>query len=183
MPRPLPDALRQLGRPRINRAPSPLLAGLTPWVVVMLGSLSPIWPLLSPAPLMPPLGFLFLIAWQQVRPRLFPIWAGLPLGLFDDLYSGQPFGSAVLLWSITMLALDILEVRFPWRGFLHNWLAASGLIALYLASALHLANLAGGNTPLAVIAPQIALSILAYPIVARLAGAFDRLRLIPIRKL
>lgn len=179
---PLAKELRELGRPRINRAPSPLLAMSTPWLLVMLGSLSPTWPIIASAPLVPPLGFLLLVAWQQLRPGLFPVWAGLPLGLFDDLYSGQPFGSAVLLWSLAMVGIDVVERRFPWRTFIHSWLVACGFIAAYLVLALALANLAGGNTPLAVIVPQIVLAGLAYPIAARLVGAADRFRLIPIRE-
>jgi len=43
------------------------------------------------------------------------------------------------------------------------------------------AQLAGG-LDLPLLLPQIALSILAYPLAARLVGAVDRLRLIPIKK-
>jgi rod shape-determining protein MreD len=178
---PLKAPLRDFGKPRINRAPSPLLARTLPWLLVMLGSLSPTWPIIASAPIMPPFGFLLLVAWQQLRPGLFPVWAGLPLGLFDDLLSGQPFGSAVLLWSITMIGLDLLEVRFPWRGVLLNWLSACAIIAVYLAVSLQLANAAGGAVPLRVILPQLVLSMLAYPLAARVVGAVDRLRLIPIR--
>ena len=183
MPPPLPAALRTFGKPRINRAPSPLLAFAVPWVLVMLGSLSPLWPIVSSAPVLPPFGFLLLIAWQQVRPGLFPVWAGLPLGLFDDLYSGQPFGSAVVLWSLTMLALDLLEFRFPWRGIALNWLSASGFVALYLVLTLQIAKLSGGGAPLGVLLPQFVLSVLAIPLAARLVGLADRFRLIPIRTL
>jgi rod shape-determining protein MreD len=179
---PLAKELRELGRPRINRGPSPLLALATPWLLVMLGSLSPAWPIIASAPIMPPLGFLLLVAWQQSRPGLLPVWAGLPLGLFDDLYSGQPFGCAVLLWSLTMIGLDLIEQRLPWRGFVDNWLVACGVIAGYMVLMLALANLAGGKTPLIVIAPQIALAALAYPIAAWLVGMADRFRLIPIRE-
>jgi rod shape-determining protein MreD len=59
---------------------------------------------------------------------------------------------------------------------------AIGIIAGYLALTLALANLGGGKTPLVVIVPQIALAALAYPIAARLVGAADRFRLIPIRE-
>ncbi|HEX4847175.1 MAG TPA: rod shape-determining protein MreD [Novosphingobium sp.] len=180
---PITETLRGFGKQRINRAPSPILAISLPWVLVMLGSLSPTWPVIASAPLLPPFGFLLLVAWQQLRPGLFPVWAGLPLGLFDDLYSGQPFGSAVLLWSVAMLLLDFLELRFPWRGVVLNWLSASGIITAYLVLSLQLANLAGGSASLGLILPQILLSILAYPIAARLVGAVDRFRLIPIRKL
>jgi len=180
---PLPSALREIGKRRINRAPSPFLAMATPWLLVMLGSLSPTWPVIASAPVMPPLGFLLLVAWQQLRPGLFPVWVGLPLGLFDDLYSGQPMGSAVVLWSAAMLGLDFIEHRFPWRGFVLTWLEASAFIAAYLVLSLEIANLAGGSTELAVIAPQVMLSVLIYPIAARLVGLADRFRLIRIREI
>ncbi len=178
---PLPSALRQFGKPRINRTASPVLALATPWLLVMLGSLSPTWPVIASAPLLPPIGFLLLVGWQQLRPGLFPVWAGWPLGLFDDLFSGQPIGSAVVLWSVTMLMLDFIEHRFPWRGFLSNWVVAGAFIAGYLLLALQIANLAGGaNSPL-VLLPQLAVAVLAYPVAAKLVGLADRFRLIPIR--
>ena len=180
---PLTDTLRDFGKPRINRGPSPTLAIATPWLLVMLGSLTPTWPIIASAPLVPPIGFLLLVAWQQLRPGLFPVWAGLPLGLFDDLYSGQPFGSAVLLWSVTMIGLDVLEARFPWRGVTLNWFAASGIFTLYLVLAAQLADLSGGNSSLVHLIPQLVLSILAYPLAAVLVGGADRFRLVPIRKL
>ncbi len=181
MPAPLPPGLRDFGKRRINRAPSPLLAMAFPWIVVLLGSLTPLWPVIASAPVMPPLGFLFLVAWQQMRPGLFPVWAGLPLGLFDDLYSGQPLGSAVTLWSITMLMLDFVELRFPWRGIALTWLAASSVIGLYLLLAHFIVGLGTGGIDPGILLPQFGLSILAYPIIARLVGLADRFRLIPIQ--
>jgi len=178
---PFSDVLRDFGKPKINRAPSPSLAFAVPWLLVMIASLAPSLPLIASAPLVPPLGFMTLLAWQQHRPGLFPVWAGLPLGLFDDLYSGQPVGSAVLLWSLAMIGLDVVERRFPWRGFVHNWLVASAIIPGYLVLALILANMTGGSTPLLTILPQVGFSILAFPIVARVVGAGDRFRLIPVR--
>ncbi len=181
MPPPLVGTLRRFGKPRINRAPSPILAVAAPWVLVLFGSLSPMLPLVASAPVMPPFGFLLLVAWQQLRPGLFPAWAGLPLGLFDDLYSGQPLGSAVLLWSITMICIDVVEARFPWRGFALNWLFTAGIIATYLVLALDISNLAGAHVSPVVLLPQLAVSILCYPLAARLVSGFDRFRLIPIR--
>ncbi|MBS0477325.1 MAG: rod shape-determining protein MreD [Proteobacteria bacterium] len=180
-PLPLPRQLQKLGQPRINRAPSPFIALVTPWLLVMLGSLCPLMPLIASAPIVPPFGFLLLIGWQQLRPGLFPVWAGLPLGLFDDLYSGQPFGSAVLLWSVTMIALDVIEARFPWRGFWLNWLAAAGFIAAYLILSLLLSNLGGGHARLLILGPQLIVSVLTYPLAARLVGLFDRFRLVPLK--
>ena len=54
----------------------------------MLGSMLTALPLVSGLPLVPPFGFLMLLAWRFVRPGLLPVWAGLPLGLWDDLFSG-----------------------------------------------------------------------------------------------
>jgi rod shape-determining protein MreD len=175
---------RQLSDPfrkKINRAPSPLLAILVPWLTVMLGSLSPTWPLIASAPLLPPLGFLILLAWRQLRPGLLPVWAGLPLGLFDDLYSGQPLGSAVLLWSMTLIVLEIIELRFPWRNFFLDWLVASALVVVYLPTAMGLAT--GAAPSLLVLAPQLLLSVFGYPLVGRMVALFDRFRLVGFRSL
>ncbi len=183
IPIPIPRQLRDATRKKINRAPSSALATAVPWLLVMLGSLSPTWPVIASAPVLPPFGFLFLIAWQQLRPGLFPIWAGLPLGMFDDLYSGQPFGSAVLLWSLAMIAIAVIENRFPWRGFVQDWLAAAAIIATGLILALALANAGGAATPVVVIVPQLIVAILIYPLVGRAAGMADRFRLLPIMEL
>ena len=136
---------------------------------------------IASAPVMPPLGFLAFIAWRQLRPGLLPIWAGLPLGLIDDLYSGQPFGSAVMLWSLAAIALDIVETRLPWRNFITEWAVAAGLIALYICSGLALANLAVAKTPIVFVVPQICISILVYPLIGRAVALFDRIRLMPIK--
>lgn len=169
------------GRSRINRAPSPFLVIAMPWMTVALASLLLSLPFLPPLPLLPPLGFMLLLAWVQVRPGLLPVWAGLPLGAFDDLYSGQPFGSAILLWSLAMIASDLIEARIPWRSFMTEWLIAAGLIAGYLVAGMALANMAGGQTPPWIILPQLVLSILLYPAAGRLVALFDRLRLAPFR--
>lgn len=182
MPGPFGDPLTKLTRRRINRAPSPVLARSLPWLLVMLGSLSPMWPIIASAPLVPPLGFLILLAWLHLRPGLFPVWAGLPLGLFDDLFSGQPMGSGVMLWSLATLGMDYIEGRFPWRGFLINWLVASGVIIAYLLIAAWVAGGFGDGRLLVAMLPQLASAILAYPIAAQLVGLVDRLRLIPVRE-
>ncbi|WP_343055894.1 rod shape-determining protein MreD [Novosphingobium fluoreni] len=166
-------------RARINRTPSKIVARGTPWATVMLASLLPGLALIASAPVLPPFGFLMFISWRQLRPGLLPIWAGLPLGIFDDLFSGQPFGSAVLLFSAAAIALDMIEARLPWRNFLTEWLVAIGLIIVYTALGLALANLDGAATPLRVTWPQIVISILAYPLVGRFVALADRFRLTP----
>ncbi len=167
-------------RNRINRAPSQLLALSLPWIVIALMSVLSTVLFIASAPIVPPLGFLAYVAWRQLRPGLLPVWAGLPLGAFDDLYSGQPFGCAVMLWSLAAIMLDIVETRLPWRNFVTEWIVAAVLIALYISSGLALANLASARTPLLFVVPQICISILIYPLVGRAIALFDRIRLMPI---
>ncbi|MGB3796985.1 MAG: rod shape-determining protein MreD, partial [Alteraurantiacibacter sp.] len=103
----------------------------------MLGSLTPLLPFIALAPILPPMGYLILLSWRLAKPGVLPMWAGLPLGFFNDLYSGQPMGSSIVLFSFTMIALELIEMRFPWRSFWQDWLIAAILIPVYvLASAL-----------------------------------------------
>jgi rod shape-determining protein MreD len=168
-------------RSRLNRAPWPVVAYLTPWLSIALASVAPGWPVIASFPLMPPLGFLMLLGWRQLHPGLLPVWAGLPLGLCDDLVSGQPVGCAVLLWSAAMLGLEAIELRWPWRNFLVEWSVASVLIAAYLVIAGFVANGITRIDWLMVIPLQIMVSILVYPLVGRLVAWLDRVRLTPFR--
>lgn len=168
---------------RINRTQSPLRAGSVPYLSIMLGSVLPVLLIADVMPLMPSLGFLMLLAWRMFRPGLLPLWAGAPLGAFDDLFSGQPFGSAVLLWSLSLIAIELIETRFPWRGFWQDWFTA-GLAALlvWLAGLI----VAGAKlTPemLLVAMPQALLSVLLYPILARMVASLDRFRLARARRI
>jgi len=179
---PNPQAiLKDRMRSRINRAPSPIVARGVPWLSVMLLSLMPFAPIVASAPIMPPFAFMALLAWRMLRPGMLPVWAGAPLGAFDDLFSGQPFGSAILLWSAAMLIMELVDVRLRWRGFLQDWALAAALIAGYLVLATLLANLTGGGAPLRAIVPQLALSLIVHPLVTRMVAGLDRLRLIPVR--
>ena len=166
---------------KINRTHSPIRAYVVPWASIMIGSVLPVFVIASAVPLIPPLGFLMLLSWRLVRPGLLPVWAGFPLGLFDDMFSGQPFGSAIMLWSLTMIALEIIETRFPWRGFFQDW-AVSGLLAIaYLVVA---GVFSGGNvgpTMLVVLVPQVMLTLALIPVLARFVAALDRFRLARVR--
>jgi len=183
---PLGAMQRLLSPPRvggINRAPSPLLARATPWLSIMLASLLANSLVIAAAPVMPPVGLMMLVAWVQIRPGLLPVWAGLPLGAFDDLFSGQPFGSAILLWSLTVIALDVIELRIPWRNYLIEWATGAALVCGCLVAMLVFANATGGSAPLLVITPQLVMVLLLYPVIGSLAGALDRFRLIRIMDL
>lgn len=168
---------------KINRAQSPVLAIAIPWATILTGSLTPFLPVISPVPILPPFGFLLMIAWRLMRPGLLPLWAGLPLGLFDDLFSGQPLGSGILLFSLALIAIDMLELRFPWRGFWQDWLTAAQLVTAYLAVAALISGAELTFIQLQVIVPQLLLSIVLFPIISRMVALLDRLRLMRVRRL
>lgn len=162
---------------RINREHSPLVALAIPWLSILLGSLLPVFFIATALPLVPPTGFVMLVAWRLVRPGLLPVWAGAPLGLFDDLFSGQPFGSGIFLWSLTMIALEIVDSRIPWRSFLQDWIGATLAMLGYLLGALFVSGGALVLPALIALGPQALMTILLFPAAARLVSALDRLRL------
>ena len=178
-----PRARRDPFGSRINRTQSRILALGVPWVSVMLGSLAPWLPVIAPAPVLPPLGFMMLLAWRLLRPGLLPLWAGVPLGLFDDLYSGQPMGSGVLLFSLMLIGIELIEIRLPWRGFLLDWVTASLVLLIYLSASALLSGAQLTVVQLTVIVPQLLLSIVLLPLIARLVAVLDRLRLTRVRRL
>jgi len=178
-----PQSRRDPFGSRINRTQSPLLAYALPWASIMLGSLTPWLPVIAPAPILPPFAYVLLLAWRLLRPGLLPLWAGLPLGLFDDLYSGQPLGSGVLLFSVTLIVIELIELRFPWRNFWLDWLTASAMLIAYIALAALLSGAALTFVQLTVIVPQLLLSIVLFPIIARIVALLDRLRLMRVRRL
>lgn len=176
-----PRSRRDAYGSRINRAHSPMLAYAVPWSTILLASLLPMFPIASAAPVVPPVGLMMLVAWRLVRPGLLPVWAGFPLGLFDDLFSGQPFGSGILLWSLAMIAIEAIEVRFPWRSFVQDWLIALAILGGYIVAAAGFSGASLGTPMFAALVPQVLLSLMLYPIVARMVSALDRFRLLRIR--
>jgi rod shape-determining protein MreD len=178
-----PRARRDAFGSKINRDHSPMLAFGVPWASILLASLTPWLPIIAPAPIVPPLAYMLLLAWRLMRPGLLPLWAGLPLGAFDDLFSGQPFGSGILLFSLTMIGIELLEVRFPWRSFWQDWIIAIGVLAAYLLVAALVSGAHVDRVMLMALIPQFGLSVLMFPIIARIVSMLDRLRLLRIRRL
>jgi len=168
---------------RINRAPDPWRVRGVPYASIMLGSLFPVLLIADVMPLAPSFGFLVLLGWRMVRPGLLPLWAGAPLGAFDDLFSGQPFGSAILLWSLAMIAIEFVEARFPWRGFWQDWFTAGVMAVCYWLATLLVSGASLTPEMVSVAAPQALLSVLLYPIIARMVAGLDRFRLSRARKL
>jgi rod shape-determining protein MreD len=178
-----PRARRDAFGTKINRDHSALLAFGVPWLSILLASLTSLLPIIAPAPILPPLAYMLLLAWRLMRPGLLPSWAGLPLGAFDDLFSGQPFGSGILLFSLTLIGLELLDARFPWRSFWQDWIMAIAVIAAYLVIAALVSGAHVDRAMLLALLPQFGLSVLMVPIIARIVSMLDRLRLLRVRRL
>jgi len=178
-----PRARRDAFGSKINRDHSALLAFGVPWLSIVVASLTPLLPIIASAPVVPPLAFMLLLAWRLMRPGLLPLWAGLPLGAFDDLFSGQPFGCGILLFSLTLIGIELLDARFPWRNFWQDWAIAIALIAAYLVIAALVSGAQVDRGMLVALVPQFGLSVLTFPIIARIVSMLDRLRLLRVRRL
>jgi rod shape-determining protein MreD len=118
-----------------------------------------------------------LLAWRLLRPGFWAIWAPLPLGLLDDLASGQPVGSAMLSWTLAFLALDASERSALWRDYAQDWLVAGIAITGCMMAGYGFALFSGGQAPIFAIVLQILVSILFFPAVARLCARLDGWRL------
>lgn len=172
---------RALRRSRINLEPSPAISTVLPWLSVMFLSMVSFSPIIASAAVLPPLSFMTLMGWRLLRPGMLPVWAGAPLGAFDDLYSGQPFGSAITLWSLAMIAMEAIDGRFRYRGFVQDWVAAAGLFFAYIVLSALLVTAAGGSAALYTVVPQVVLTVLLYPALTGFVVVLDRLRLLPVK--
>jgi rod shape-determining protein MreD len=164
---------------RIEQVQSPTKMLAIPIASILLASIITTLPIITTQAILPPFGLLFLLSWRLMRPRLLPMWAGLPFGMFDDLFSGQPFGSAALIWSLAMLAIELLDARAVWRDYWQDWLIAALLIMLALCAGNFFIGLAFARPEVVTLLPQMVLSIALYPLVVRTVSRLDRWRLKP----
>lgn len=162
---------------RFDREQSMLKMLAIPIASVIMASMVTTLPIFSSEPLLPPFGLLMFLSWRLMRPGLLPVWSGVPFGLLDDMFSGQPFGSAGLLWSLAMLTVEIIDSRAIWRDYIQDWLIAASLITAVLLGGLWIAGLAHAAPHPTILLPQIILSILLYPLVVRICARLDSWRL------
>jgi rod shape-determining protein MreD len=157
----------------LRRFEAPARAAWLAPVTIMLGSLVTILPFVATVALMPPFGLLMLLGWRMRRPDALKPWAAVLLGMFDDLVSGQPLGSAMLLWTLCFIVIDVLDTRLVWRDFWQDWLLASGAIGFCLIAGRLAATQFGAHVD-TVLLLQIIISAALYPLIARLCARLDR---------
>ncbi len=162
---------------RLNREQSAIKMLAIPIITIVLASMMTGMPFITEQALLPPFGLMFLLAWRLMRPGLLPMWAGLPFGLIDDMLSGQPFGSAGLLWSLAMVVIELIDTRAPWRDYWQDWFIASLLIMACIFGGFWFVGLVYTRPAAITLWPQILLSIFTYPLAARIVSRLDRWRL------
>jgi rod shape-determining protein MreD len=139
--------------------------------------LAAILPVVAQSPWVPNIGFLVLLTWRLMRPEIWPIWAAAGFGLAADFVSGAPLGQSTLLWTAIFLGLDSLDAWMGVRDYWLDWLAAGAAIFFHSVGVWYIALLMRSDVAFWVMVPQIVMSVLAYPIAARLILSLDRWRL------
>ncbi|HEY7810983.1 MAG TPA: rod shape-determining protein MreD [Allosphingosinicella sp.] len=150
---------------------------VVPVVTTMIAALLDALPVVATTPLTPDFAFLVLLAWRLLRPEIWPAWAALPLGLFNDLASGHPIGQSMAIWTALFLLLELADSRTGWRDYWIDWLFASLAILAHSFAGWYIARAMGNRAEFAIMLPQYVLSVIAYPLVARLVVGLDRWRL------
>lgn len=141
-----------------------MLLGLLPIVTTIL------W--------VPNLAFLMLITWRLVRPEIWQAQVALGLGLLADLIvPGAPLGQSMLLWTIIFLGLDYADYLLGVRDYWLDWTLATAAILFHSAGVWYINLLMGAEVSPLVMVPQLILSILLYPLMARIVLRLDRWRL------
>lgn len=155
----------------LRRRYVPLLSTLAAIVLVLM-------PLVASSLWVPNLGFLVLIGWRLLRPEIWSAQVALGLGVAADLVSGAPLGQSMLLWTATFLAFDYFDNLLGIRDFWLDWALASGALLFHGVGVWYIALLMGSEISFWIMVPQLALSVLAFPVAARLVVALDRWRLV-----
>lgn len=153
--------------------------GIAVWPVVTVAVASALQAIawMVSGPVLPPIGYMTFLAWRLLRSDLWPAWIGLPLGLWDDLVTGQPIGSAMAIWTATGLALDLSDLRLVWRDMLLDWIIAAVALALALLLAALFARVGGLSAAARLIVPQLFASIFLMPAIMWLVARVDRWRI------
>lgn len=157
--------------------PSTLRLHAIPIASTMIGSGLCLMPFVASAPVIPPFGLLIALGWRLLRPELWAAWMAIPLGLADDLITGAAPGTAMTLWTISFLAIDLLDSRPMWRDHWLDWWIAALAISFCAIGGWGIEMFISGGGALWPLLLPTFVAIFAFPPIARLCAALDRWRL------
>jgi rod shape-determining protein MreD len=161
---------------RIGQGPR-VGASYVPAVTVIAASLLSALPIVSMSGWYPDFGFLMLIAWRLLRSDPWPAWWAAPLGLANDLITGSPVGLSVILWTGTMLVLDLIDRRTMWRDYWIEWGLAALLLFINETAEWWTATIMSAPMPFTWVLSPFLISVFAFPITAWIVARVDRWRL------
>ena len=148
-----------------------------PLLSTIFAMLLGLMPIVASTLWVPDLAFLILLTWRLVRPEIWQAQVALGLGLLADLISGAPLGQSMLLWTIIFLGLDYADHLLGVRDYWLDWTLATAAILFHSAGVWYIALLMGAKMSILVMVPQLILTILFYPLAARIVLRLDRWRL------
>jgi rod shape-determining protein MreD len=152
-------------------------AAIIPAISVGFASFLSSLPIIAENGWCPDIGFLVLIAWRLRRSDVWPSWWAAPLGLLNDLLAGNPVGLSVVVWTLSMLALDTLDRRTILRDYRIERALAAVLILVDESAQWQVAAWMGARVPYSFMVPPILIAIAAFPVAAWVVGRLDGWRL------
>lgn len=169
---------------RINSTHSQWRITLIPIISVLLASVLPDIFFIASSPFLPSFSLMIFMGWMVLRPGIWPLWSAVTFGIWDDVFSGQPMGSAVVIWSAILLIYDQIEERMPWRSHWQDWLIASVflIIAHFIAAifALYIPVEDSFRATLffspMILGTQLIIAICGFPLILRLIYRLDQAR-------
>jgi rod shape-determining protein MreD len=163
-------------RRRIGKGPLPF-AVFVPAATVVIASFLSALPIVSTSGWYPDFGFLVFVSWRLLRSDPWPAWWAAALGLVNDLFTGYPIGFSIVLWSATMLALDLIDRRTMWRDYWIEWVLAAVLLAIDQWLQWRLAAMVGARVSVTMMVPPVIIAICVFPLSAWLVSRVDAWRL------
>ena len=152
-------------------------AAFVPAATVIAAALLSALPIVSTSGWFPDFGYLALLGWRLLRSDPWPAWWAAPLGLANDLITGVPIGLSVVVWTATMLLLDLIDRRTLFRDYWIEWALAAVLLAVSEWAEWRVAAAMGAPVPMTVIVPPLLMSVFAFPIAAWAVARIDHWRL------
>src|SRR3546814_17003055 len=95
----------------------------------------------------------------------------------SDVCSSDLLGSAMFLWTATLIGIEAMNSRLLWRDYWQDWLIASIWVSFCLLGGFYFARLSSGGGSVLIVFPQISWSRLLFPAIVRLCAVVDRWRL------
>lgn len=151
---------------------------IVPFVLTLLLLLLSLLPFNIPAyaPVVPSLAMPAIYYWVVFRPDLMPLWATFLIGLVQDLLTGVPLGTGIMMLLILHLAVMGQRRIFTNASFAMLWVIFALLAALVFALGWILAAVLLPMTPSQEpVILQYALTVASYPCLAWLLGRAQQL--------